>query len=242
MKKKLAGVLVFLAVFGLHGLSDVGQREAEYVFARVEFNMPITERAFRFGQRLPPWAHDYPNSEHLFLTMLTEVTGVYTGPEAYQIVQLDSPDIFKYPFLYFSEPGFMDLTDEETENFREYFNRGGFAMFDDFRGRDLYNLQFMMKKVFPNREMVRLDLSHPVFHTFYDIRTLEMTPPYINEDSGEPEFWGMSDEEGRLILVANHNNDFGEIWEWVDNGDRPLKEAVQSFQFGVNYLIYAMTH
>ena len=50
---------------------------------------------------------------------------------------LDSPEIFKYPFLYFSEPGFMDLTDEEVKNLREYFNRGGFAMFDDFRGRQL---------------------------------------------------------------------------------------------------------
>jgi hypothetical protein len=69
-----------------------------------------------------------------------------------------------------------------------------------------------------------------------------MTPPYMNADSGTPEFWGMSDEDGRLILVANHNNDFGEFWEYVDRGDAPLELGAQAFKFGVNYLIYAMTH
>src|SRR5262249_20909930 len=137
-----------------------------------------------------PWEHDYPYSEDLFLTMLKEVTGVYTDEEAYQIVRLDSPEIFKYPFLYISEPGFMDLTSKEVANFREYFNRGGFAMCDDFRARDLANLQREMKKVFPDREMSRMQLSHPVFQTFYETDSLVMQPPYGNFI---PEFWGLSD-------------------------------------------------
>ena len=52
----------------------------------------------------------------------------------------------------------------------------------------------------------------------------------------------MKDETGRLILMANVANDFGEFWEDIDRGARPLNPAVQSFQFGINYLIYAMTH
>jgi hypothetical protein len=64
----------------------------------------------------------------------------------------------------------------------------------------------------------------------------------MNPDSGRPSFWGMKDEEGRLILVANADNDFGEYWEDIDRGAEALRPAVQSFQFGLNYLIYAMTH
>jgi hypothetical protein len=115
-------------------------------------------------------------------------------------------------------------------------------MFDDFRGRDLLNLEDQMIRVFPERALVRLDLSDRVFSSFYDIDTLDMAPPYMNPDSGRPSFWGMKDEEGRLILVANADNDFGEYWEDIDRGAEALRPAVQSFQFGLNYLIYAMTH
>jgi hypothetical protein len=171
------------------------------------------------------------------------VTGVHTNPMAYQIVGLESPEIFKYPFLYFSEPGFWEITDIEAKNLREYFNRGGFAMFDDFRGRALVNLEDQMVRVFPDRRLQRLELPEQVFHTFFDIDSLDMPPPYFNiGESGKPSFWGMKDEQGRLILVANADNDFGEFWEDIDKGSEALHPAVQSFQFGVNYLIYAMTH
>jgi hypothetical protein len=91
--------------------------------------------------------------------------------------------------------------------------------------------------------MFRLDVSHEVFHSFYDMDTLEMTPPYQRFDmSGRPEFWGMLDGEERLIMVANQNNDFGEFWEWVDRGEMPFQPAAQSVKFGINYLVYAMTH
>jgi hypothetical protein len=174
--------------------------------------------------------------------MVAQVTGVRTNPKAYQIVNLESPDIFRYPFLYFSEPGYWDITSAEAKNLREYFNRGGFAIFDDFRGRALQNLQLQMLEVFPERRMERMDLKDPVFTTFYDIDTLEMPPPYVNPDSGTPTFWSMKDERGRIILIANADNDFGEFWEDIDDGAEVLHPAVQSFQFGVNYLIYAMTH
>jgi hypothetical protein len=125
---------------------------------------------------------------------------------------------------------------------RQYFNRGGFVMFDDFRGDDLQELAVQLKRVFPERDLFRLELNHQVFHSFYEIDSLEMPPPYRNFNSGDPSFWGMKDEEGRLILAANADNDFGEYWEDIDNGNEVLKPAVQSFRFGVNYLIYAMTH
>ncbi len=238
--KKFVVVLIFLALFVSQGNSDIPSRDTEFTFARVQFTMDF--RAVM--DREAPWHHDYPYAEDLYLSLLREVTGVYTNNEAYQIVRLDEPDVFKYPFLYISEPGFMELTEREVRGFREYFNRGGFAIFDDFRGRDLDNLQRQMKIVFPDRNMYRLDLSHEVFHTFYDIDSLEMQPPYYDGrfQGRGVEFWGMNDEKGRLLFVANLNNDFGEFWEWVDRGEMPFQPAAKSVRLGVNYLIYAMTH
>ena len=238
--RKLAVLTLLIAAFASLAISDIPPEEAEFTFARVQFNMA---RLAVLDFREAPWHHDYPYSEDLFLTMLTEVTGIHTSRESYKIVQLDSPDIFKFPFLYVSEPGYMQLTSRETENLREYLNRGGFVMFDDFRtwglNEDLANLRAQMKKVFPEREMIRLTVDHPVFHTFYDIKTLVMPPPYYEM---VPDFWGMNDDQGRLMMVANHNNDFGEFWEAVDLGERDFQPAAASVRFGINYLIYAMTH
>jgi hypothetical protein len=238
--RKLAVAFVFLLVFFSLGISDVPELSgSEFIFARVKFNMDMRSM---FDYREAPWHHDYPESEDLYLTMLKEVTSVRTTPESYIIVELDSPDIFKYPFLYFSEPGYMQLTPKETENLREYFMRGGFVMFDDFRGRDFLNLQYQLKKVFPDREMIRLNVTDTIFKSFYEIDSLEMIPPYFNPNSGIPEFWGMKDDKDRLILVANRDNDFGEFWEWVNKGEMPFQPAAQSVRFGINYLIYAMMH
>jgi hypothetical protein len=215
--------------------------QAEYTIARVEFNW-FGGRGAINGEGQPPWAHDYPRSEDFFLAMVGQVTGVATNVEAFDIAQLDSEEIFKYPFLYFSEPGWMDLTDEEEKNLRQYFNRGEFAMFDDFRGRHLVNLEDQMRRVFPDRELVRLDINEPIFSSFYELKSLDVVPAYPDENGIGASFWGMKDEEGRLILIANAANDFGEFWEDIDRGNQALRPAVESFQFGINYLIYAMTH
>jgi hypothetical protein len=241
--KKLVALTLFIMVFASFATSDSPPvPDAEFTFARVQFNM--TSRSF-MDFREAPWHHDYPFSEDLILTMLTEVTRIHTTPRAYKIVQLSSPDIFQYPFLYVSEPGYMDLTDKETVNLRNYLNRGGFVMFDDFRtahgSRDMANLRVQMKKVFPDRDFFRLDARHPVFHTFYDLSSIDMPAPYYQE-SMVPEFMGMNDDNGVLQIVANHNNDFGEFWEWVDKGEMEFQPAAQSVKFGINYLIYAMTH
>lgn len=242
--KKLVILAVFLAVFASQGVSDVPKKTgSEFIFARAQFNMSMGPALMR--EREAPWHHDYPYAEDLYLNMLQELTSVHTSDESYQIVQLDSRDLFKYPFLYVSEPGFMDLTERELVNLREYFNRGGFMMCDDFRGHDLENLKYQMKRVFPDRDMFRLDITHPIFKNFYEIESLQMDPPYMDRRFGPdpfPQFWGMKDSKGRLQLIANHNNDLGEFWEWVDRGEMPFKPAAMSVRFGVNYLIYAMTH
>ena len=57
-----------------------------------------------------------------------------------------------------------------------------------------------------------------------------------------PEFWGLSDEHGKLRVIANYNNDIGDFWKYLDHGERPLKESGQAIRFGINYIVYAMSH
>ncbi len=242
----MLGLIVALSVFLSTSSSDAPPQDSEFVFARLQ----TTQREFRMYWLEAPWHHDYPFSDEFFLGMLHEVTGTHATPQAYQIVQLSSNEIFKYPFLYLSEPGFMNLTDREVGNLGEYIRRGGFIVADDFRTanylhgpEELEVLRGYLKRAVPDRDLVRLDLHHPIFHSFFNIDTLDIAPPYGSEVPGfVPQFWGMSDEHGNLQLIANYNNDLGEFWEWVDKGQMPFRPAARSVKFGMNYAIYAMSH
>jgi hypothetical protein len=205
-----------------------------FAFARVQFN---TYRA----RRRPGWAHDYPRAERNFLRILEETTAVSTFPLAHTVVRLDSPDIMKYPVLYFSEPGTWALTPEEAENLRAFLLRGGFAIFDDFDGfRDWEVLESSMARVLPGRHFELLEVSEHLFQSFFHIETLDMVPPFTA--NGVPEFHGIRDDAGRIQVIANYNNDIGDFWEWSDQGFYPIDITNDGYKLGINYVIYAMTH
>jgi hypothetical protein len=127
------------------------------------------------------WGHDYPVAEEHILQIMSETTGLDTSRLAYRIVELSSPEIFKYPFAYVSEPGEMSLSDEEVENLHEYIERGGFVMFDDFGGQadqqEFQRFKPNIDRAFPDREMYVMTGNHPLLHNFFDVDGLLMEHP-----------------------------------------------------------------
>jgi len=229
-------LLVTIAFLPAVTSSDSAKEDNEFTYARIRYHM--TDDAIFV--REVPWHHDYPFGDEAFPAFLKEVTRVHTQSSAYQIVDIDSPELFKYPFAYLCEPGYLDLNKKDAGNLREYLDRGGFVMVDDFRGsRHLENLVRQMKKVYPNRDIIPLDVSHPIFNSFYMIESLDMKPPYGNMPV---QILGLQDDHGRLQMVIDYNNDLSEFWEWLDRGELPLHDAALSLKFGVNYVMYAMTH
>src|SRR5262249_42595829 len=126
---------------------------------------------------------------------------------------------------------------------QSYFRKGGFVIFDDFRGDHWANFEAQMRRVVPGGRLVELDLSNPIFHSFFEIKTLEFVQLY---DQGlRATFYGMfedNDPTKRLLLVANYNNDIGEYWEFSDQGYVPIDLSNEAYKFGVNYVVYALTH
>jgi len=252
--KKFCAIVVFVAVLAGGALPDSPPAKSpEFVFARLSCSNR-EEDSWKYWPQYwpdnPPWHHDYPFADELIVALMHELTGISVTPDSYKIVRLDSPDIFQYPFLYLSEPGFMILNDKEVANLAEFIRRGGFIMADDFRTgkylgygdpEELEVLRYYLKRAVPERELVRLDMSHPIFHSYYDIDTSNMKPPY-GDGVLVPQFWGMSDEHGRLQLIANYNNDIGDFWKYIDLGDKPLDESTRAIRLTVNYIVYAMTH
>ena len=45
-----------------------------------------------------------------------------------------------------------------------------------------------------------------------------------------------------MIVAINHNIDMGDAWEHADLPDYPVEMSGLAYRFGVNYVVYAMTH
>jgi hypothetical protein len=216
--------------------------DGRFTFARVKFD--VGDGGFGGGWGDLKWNHDYPRAERNFTRILHEVSLMDVHMQGSNVLTLDDPEIFRHPVLYLCEPGFWWPSDEEVARLREYVLKGGFVIFDDFIGpRHWVNFEEQIRRVFPENRLIRLtDTSHPVFDSFFRIESLDFRDP----NRGIPsEFWGMfedNDPSGRLLFIANYNNDIGDYWEWSDQGFLPIELSNEAYKLGVNYVIYAMTH
>src|SRR5438445_2687597 len=132
----LGGVLTSLVVFLPRSLSDAPPQDSEFVYARIRYDMT----ANAFFRREAPWHDDYHDGDEALPTILGEVSRVKTGSTSYKIVDIDSPELFRYPFAYLSEPGYIDLNPKDVVNLREYLDRGGFLFVVDFSTSDFSRL------------------------------------------------------------------------------------------------------
>ena len=205
-------------------------KDSEFIFARWEYSSGSNG-----------WSHDYPDAEEHLNAVMKEATGAHVEHTSYRIVPMSSKEIFNYPFGYISEPGMMWLTDEEVKNFREFVDRGGFVMIDDFDGpRQWAVMKQNLDRVFPDRPMVRLDDTHKILHTYYDIDSLYVESPY--DVGGKAVFYGINNDKGDLSVIICFNNDIGDFWEWIDQPQYALKPSAEGLKLGINFVLYAMTH
>ena len=193
-----------------------------------------------------PWSHDYPEAGIHFSKILTELSklSVVLDENEY-IFSFDDPSIFKYPFAYMAEVGHMELNDKEITGMREYLLRGGFLLVDDFRSdREMATFTYYLKRALPEFEMKPLDVSHPIFNCFFSIKSLEVRPIYGSRYGGGlmPQFFGVEDQHGRLMMIINYNYDVSDFWQWSNDPFRPIEDTNTAYKFGVNYVFYALTH
>jgi hypothetical protein len=186
------------------------------------------------------WSHNYPDSEMNLNEFIGRTTRVQVEDDSYRLLELGSPEIFDYPFVYVAEPGEMALTDQELYNIREYVERGGFILIDDFDGDHLYNLQAEMARAFPDRRLERLTGENPIFDLVYTVEDLMGMAPYV--PGGQPAYYGLVNSKGHIALVACHNNDIANFWEYYGSPWYPLKPSTDAFRLGTNFLMHAMTH
>jgi hypothetical protein len=223
---------------------------SEYHFIRVEYvDLFTSRRTFSRGW----WRQDWPEAEIHFSQGVRRLTRVDTGEERH--LPLTDDRIFEYPWLYATQVGYWDLSDAETNRLRHYLLRGGFLVVDDFYGlQDWSVFRDSMERVLPGRPIVDIDESDSVLHVLYSIKERVMIPGLrhlrrgaggrieVQAQEGPPCWRAIYDDNGRMVVAINFNMDVGDAWEHADMPEYPEAMTALAYRFGINYLIYAMTH
>jgi hypothetical protein len=109
-----------------------------------------------------------------------------------------------------------------------------------------------MKKVFPDREIVDVPTSHPIFTCFYRIEKYPQIPGLGSFFSGAHVGEGRLraapardlDDHDRPMVLINWNTDMGDGWEWSNAEEYPgyLRYTAEAYRMGINLVVYSLTH
>ena len=233
------------------------EEKTEWVFARLMY--PPAANGFRgfrgFGnswkQGRSSWTTDYSAADRHVATALRRLTRLHVRSVEQPVDLDDGDDVMNYPWLYAVEVGHWQLTDGQVKQMREYFDRGGFFMCDDFHGTQEWGVFLAsMQRVFPDRPIVDIPNGDPIFHVLFDLDNRYQVPgaQYLRsgrlyeQDGVQPRWRGIYDDKGRLLVAICHNMDLGDAWEYADDPAYDEKFSALAFRIVSNYVVYSMTH
>jgi hypothetical protein len=244
----------YLGTRALHAQqsSEDGEK-AEFYWSRLRYasgGYATSGYGYGFGFGFGGWSRDYPKADRQFLLALKRLTRIQMRSTE-QVVDLDSDDIFNYPWVYAVQVAHWTFTDTQARRLREYLLKGGFLMVDDFHGTaDWERFMSGMRQVLPDRPVEDLSDSDEIFHVLYDLGERFQVPgeQYVNtgrtyEKDGYVAKWrAIRDDKGRIIVAICHNMHLGDAWEWADMPEYPERFASMAFRVGIDYIVYGMTH
>jgi len=209
------------------------------------------------------WDTDFPGADNNFSVRLAELTRIRVrldkaGQPDYVVVRLTDPWLYRCPILHMEDVGVARFSDDEVTNLRAYLLKGGFLIVDDFWGtRAWEQWTAELGRALPPSQFPVVDIpaDHPIMHALYDVKEVEQVSSInfwirnggaVSErgpDSPHPNFRGVFDEHGRLMVVMAHNTDIPDTWEREGESQEYFDRfSPAGYALGVNIILYAMTH
>ena len=235
---------------------------AEFHFLRVEYQDDRGggfgggfRQVSRRGRASGWWAQDWPDADEHFTKGVQRLTRIDAGDP--QHVSLKDEKLFDYPWIYATQTGYWELSDQETSQLREYLLRGGFIMTDDFwdqNGPQEWQVfTEAMNRVLPGQPINDIGLDDSVMHVLYDIQEKDLMfipgsrhlggDGRVYQPAGTKSAWkAMYDPKNRMVVSVNFDTDIGDAWEFADVPYYPEGMTTLAYHYGINYLMYAITH
>jgi len=237
---------------GIVNMPDPSGPQSELQIARLVF---LHGPRDTWGPGRPWWRIDWPEAEAHFGTGVARYTAIDIASDSVHLTLLDEA-LFDYPWLLAQQVGRWALSDAETRRLGEYLARGGFLVVDDFHGADQWEVFVeAMERAVPGGRIVDIEADDPLLDILYELDQRTQIPgrrhlvgvdpdgePLVRMPGGPPRWRALRDGEGRLAVAINHNMDMGDAWEHADDPAYPISMTSLAYRFGINYLVYAMTH
>ena len=222
----------------IRNAQEIPFKTTDFTFVRLQYTCSTRSRC------RSAWLTDYPDADQAITNQVQSLTNLSVNPDGL-VLGVADPILHQYPFAYIVEAGQMSLSDDDALALRNYLLGGGFLMVDDFWGEYEWEIfAEALGKVFPDRTPVELAVDHEIFQSFYYLSESRQVPGRGGARSGaEPRLMGISDDNGRLMVLICHNHDFGDAWEHIDDPWYP-KEFSMGFAvpMGINIVTYALSH
>jgi hypothetical protein len=208
------------------------------------------------------WTTDFPRADINMSIRLSELTktnvSFTSGQPNHLLVRPTDDTLFQCPFVIMAAPGSAWFDEKDAARLREYVLKGGFLWADDFWGSYQWEQWVVeLRKVLPANEypIVDLPLSHPMLKSQYGVTEIPQIPNigyFIRsggdtseqgEDSAIPTARIIADRAGRAMVLMTHNTDISDSWE--REGDDPTyfyTFGPRGYAFGINVLLYSLTH
>ncbi|MEN6407108.1 MAG: DUF4159 domain-containing protein [Thermoguttaceae bacterium] len=174
-------------------------------------------------------------SDH-FLIKAEKETSISTS-RRFHAVKLSDDAVYEFPLVIMTGEGEFQLSEAERETLRRFIERGGFLLASAGCSSNEWDRSFRreMAAIFPHHPLRTIKMSHPIFHTAYDINELHTT------HGGSPRPLVGVSIGGRLGVVYSQDglNDTPHATGCCCCGGNELRNAID---INVNILAYALTH
>jgi len=196
---------------------------------------------------------DWPEAETHFAQGIRRLTRIDVGENLHLL--LTDSRLYDHPWTYATQTGFWDLSDLEVKKLRDYLLRGGFLVVDDFHGpQDWEAFRATMERVLPEQPILDIPETDSLLHVLFSLdqrtqipglRHLRRGPggtTIVVPQASPPHWRALYDAKGRMVVAINFNQDVGDAWEHADMPEYPAEMTGLAYRFGINYIVYAMTH
>ena len=230
------------------------QVPADFVLGRLIYESGGGQGGGRGGRGGGSWTVDYPRGDRTLAVALRRLTRIDVRSVEQPVSPDDGDDIYNWPYLHAGMPSNWNLSDAQAAKIRQYLLRGGFLLCDSFFGtREWEGFEVGMKKIFPDREIIDIPEGDAIFSIVYGIqqkyqvgnfRSMQRSGGAVTyrADGKDPQWRGIRDDKGRMVVVMTFNNDLGDSWQLADNPEYPVKFSDLGIRLAVNFVTYTLTH
>jgi hypothetical protein len=171
-----------------------------------------------------------------FLRRLELETNIRTDTK-FAKVNVDSRELYSYPFSIMTGEGGFTLTPKERVALKHYVTNGGFLLASAGCSDPGWTRSFRreMAAIFPKQKLEPISLDHALYHTVYSIQTIRTT-----HDKRGAKLEGLT-HNGKIVVLFSPDglNDTAHAKNCCCCGGDELDQA----EFiNVNILAYALLH